>query len=248
MRIFFLIVMMTCFLTACSDDVTYAPVMDVATIERVPKNGIHHVTAGESLYTIAWRYGLDYRYITRINHMSPPYHLFVGQTLYLRGSVARMHNKVVTIRQQAHITPISSQPAHKIPPTHVIVEHEFYTPVKLWRWPARGPVTGFYSSLNKGINIAGHLGDPIFATAAGQIVYSGNRLRGYGNLIIIKHNSTYLSAYAHNKTILVKEGEWVRAGQQIAEMGSTGAQNVMLHFEIRRSGQPTNPMTYLTRS
>jgi len=247
MRILFFIIMMACCLTACSDDVTYAPVMDVATIERVPKNGIHLVSPGESLYTIAWRYGLDYRYIARLNHLSQPYHLVVGQTLYLRGNLLRIRTKEMMPRQPMQKTPISLQPIHKMH-SPILVEHESNAPVSQWRWPARGPVTGVYSSLNKGINIAGHLGDPVYATAAGQIVYSGSRLRGYGNLIIIKHNNTYLSAYAHNKAILVKEGDWVNAGQKIAEMGSTGSQNVMLHFEIRRSGQPTNPLKYLAHT
>lgn len=247
MRKLFLIVMMVCCLTACSDDGTYAPVMDVVTIERVPTNGIHRVAPGESLYAIAWRYGLDYRYIARLNHLSQPYHLVVGQTLYLRGNLLRMRNKERVKRQSMQSTPISSQPTRKAP-APVFVERESNTPVSQWRWPARGPIIGVYSSLNKGINIAGHVGDPIYATAAGQIVYSGSRLRGYGNLIIIKHNSTYLSAYAHNSATLVKEGDWVKTGQKIAEMGSTGSQTVMLHFEIRRSGQPVNPLRYLGRA
>ena len=117
----------------------------------------------------------------------------------------------------------------------------------MWQWPARGTVISQFSSLNKGINIKGERGDPIFATAAGKVVYSGNGLRGYGNLIIIKHNSTFLTAYAHNSRILVKNGAWVSAGQQIAEMGNTGTKQTMLHFEIRRHGQPINPLIYLSK-
>ena len=230
-KLLFILVMLVC-LTACSDEGTYAPVMDVTTIERVPTNGIHRVSAGETLYSVAWRYGLDYRYIASLNHISPPFHVRKGQLLYLRKQKIRT--------QHFQKTPI-------VPVMHAVVERESYTPVQQWRWPAQGPVIGYYSRLNKGINIAGHLGDPVYATAAGQIVYSGNRLRGYGNLVIIKHNSTYLSAYAHNNVVLVKEGDWVKAGQKIAEMGSTGAHTVMLHFEIRRGGQPINPLSYLSR-
>ncbi len=99
--------------------------------------------------------------------------------------------------------------------------------------------------MNKGINIGGRLGAPIYAAAAGQVVYSNHGLRGYGNLIIIKHNSSFLTAYAHNSVVLVKEGDWVQGGQRIAEMGSTGAVRTMLHFEIRRNGKPVNPLSYL---
>ena len=117
--------------------------------------------------------------------------------------------------------------------------------VNTWYRPAKGPIIATYSAQNKGLNFGGKLGDPVFATAEGKVVYSGNGLRGYGNLIILKHNSTFLTAYAHNNKILVKEGEWVRAGQIIAEMGRTGTRRVMLHFEIRRSGKPVNPLNYL---
>ena len=114
-----------------------------------------------------------------------------------------------------------------------------------WVWPSKGKVVDSFSTLNKGINIAGSSGEPIVATAAGKVVYSGEGLRGYGNLIIIKHNRIYLSAYAHNKRVNVKEGDWVRQGQKIAEMGSSGANRVMLHFEIRKAGKPINPMLLL---
>lgn len=115
-----------------------------------------------------------------------------------------------------------------------------------WHWPAQGSVRGFYSSFNKGINITGKIGGAVFATAAGQVVYQGNGLRGYGNLIIIKHNSAWLSAYAWNQNILVHRGECVYAGQPIAKMGRVMNQSAMLHFEIRQNGLPVNPLHYLT--
>lgn len=120
--------------------------------------------------------------------------------------------------------------------------------VSYWQWPARGPLLGTFSELNKGINIGGRLGDPVRATAAGHVIYSGNGIRGYGNLIIIKHNDAFLTAYAHNKVLLIKEGSVVKRGQKIAEMGRTGTQQTMLHFEIRRHGQPVNPLNYLRRN
>jgi lipoprotein NlpD len=116
-----------------------------------------------------------------------------------------------------------------------------------WVWPAKGKVVGSFSETAnlKGIDIAGNAGQPVVASAAGTVVYAGTGLRGYGKLIIVKHNKTYLSAYAHNRDILVKEGEKVAKGQKIAEMGNTDASEVKLHFEIRRQGKPMDPTRYL---
>lgn len=121
-------------------------------------------------------------------------------------------------------------------------------PVSTWRWPTDGKIIDNFSSSeggNKGIDIAGSRGQPILATADGRVVYAGNALRGYGNLIIIKHNDDYLSAYAHNDTMLVREQQEVKAGQKIATMGSTGTSSVRLHFEIRYKGKSVNPLRYL---
>lgn len=113
-------------------------------------------------------------------------------------------------------------------------------------WPVKGPVlNGFDDSKNKGINIGGNAGEPVRAAADGRVVYAGNGLRGYGNLIIIKHDATYLTAYAHNRALMVKEGDSVRKGQKIAEMGMSDADRVMLHFEVRKQGKPVDPKTYL---
>ena len=115
-----------------------------------------------------------------------------------------------------------------------------------WAWPASGRVLAGYSeSTNKGVDIAGKVGDPVLASASGRVVYSGQGLRGYGKLIIIKHNNTYLSAYAHNNNLLVKEGQNVVRGQKIAEIGSTDSSKAMLHFEIRRLGKPIDPVKLL---
>ncbi len=223
-------------LAACSTETHYAPVMDIATIEHVPKNGMYRVASGETLYSIAWRYGLDYRYVANLNHMKQPYHVVTGQRLYLSEKSAEAHRTAPTV---------PSSPVRVVHQTKY-VEHDSNVAVTAWRWPAHGPIVGSYSTLNKGVNIGGQLGSPVCATASGQVVYSGSGLRGYGNLIIIKHNSTYLSAYAYNKIILVKQGQRVRAGQVIAEMGRGGGQQTMLHFEIRRSGRPVNPLSYLS--
>jgi lipoprotein NlpD len=115
-----------------------------------------------------------------------------------------------------------------------------------WLWPAAGVVvTPFDETRSKGLAIAGTLGDPVFAAADGRVVYAGSGLRGYGNLVIVKHNNTYLTAYAHNQTLLVKEDQVVQRGQKIAEMGATDAERVQLHFEIRRQGKPVDPAKLL---
>lgn len=233
------VIFLACFLTACSNEVNYAPVTDISTIEHIPKNGMYRVLPGETLYSIAWRYGLDYRYLANLNHIAPPFHVVSGQRIYL--SQQFMHQKsFIKSTQQKNISVPPKQVHSTTHVTPYFIERDSNKPVHAWLWPARGPVTGGYSSLNKGVNIGGLKGNPVYATAAGQVVYSGNGLRGYGNLIIIKHNSTFLSAYAHNSTVLVKEGQQVKAGQEIAEMGGLG-----LHFEIRRNGRPVNPVHYL---
>ena len=113
-------------------------------------------------------------------------------------------------------------------------------------WPSSGPLlAGFDEARNKGYDIGGKAGDPVLAAADGRVVYAGAGLRGYGNLVILKHNNTYLTAYAHNQTLLVKEDQNVKRGQKIAEMGSTDTDRVKLHFEIRRQGKPVDPVRYL---
>ena len=115
-----------------------------------------------------------------------------------------------------------------------------------WGWPASGSiVSAFDEGRNKGLAIAGRAGDPVFASADGRVVYAGSGLRGYGNLVILKHNNTYLTAYAHNQSLLVKEDQTVKRGQKIAEMGSTDAERVQLHFEIRKQGKPIDPAKLL---
>jgi lipoprotein NlpD len=115
-------------------------------------------------------------------------------------------------------------------------------------WPAQGTVVAtFDEAKNKGVSIAGRIGDPILAAADGRVVYAGAGLRGYGNLIILKHNNTYLTAYAHNQALLVREDQTVKQGQKIAEMGSSDADRVKLHFEVRRLGKPVDPLTYLPK-
>lgn len=218
MRIFFIILCLSCCLVSCAAERSAAPVVDVSEIDPIPKSGVHAVKPHETLYSIAWQYGLDYRTIAKQNKLTKPYHLASGEKIYLKNKPKK---------------------------EKFIVEKEPIKKISGWRRPANGKIIGVYSASNKGINIAGQEGDPVFASAAGKVVYCGGGLKAYGNLIIIKHNSLYLTAYAHNKKLLVKEGNIVKAGQKIAEMGSTGARRTMLHFEIRKQGRPVNPLNYL---
>lgn len=220
----FLYVFFACILlSACVNNDNYAPVTDISHGESIPKTGAYRVAKGETLYAIAWRFGLDYRFIAARNNIKPPYTIHESQILKLRDQAAARH----------FVTQSISEPNFS---------------ASAWAWPAHGKIINSFSPANKGINIAGRHGEPIYAAASGKIVYSGSGLRGYGNLIIIKHNSLYLSAYAHSSRVLVKDGDWVKKGQKISEMGNTGTNKTMLHFEIRRAGKPVDPFTlYRTR-
>lgn len=224
--------------------------------------GRHVVQPGETLYSIAWRYGRDYRELGSANGIGPPWNLKAGQVLRLdlRGTVTssrqtasagssppRSASRVSPPRQTASTAP---KPAvTRAPASNKPLASQTQTVARIeWRWPHVGTVIAGYSTsgkVNKGIDIAGKPGDAVKAAAAGNVVYAGNGLLGYGNLIIVNHNEHYLSAYAHNRKILVQEGEDVTAGQVIAELGSSGAERPMLHFEIRKNGNPVDPVHYL---
>ncbi|TKB46197.1 LysM peptidoglycan-binding domain-containing protein [Thalassotalea mangrovi] len=229
----------------------------------------HKVQAGETLYSIAWRSGNDVNTLASINNLAPPYRIFPGQILSLtpvkkitkpapaptnKGLTAK-NNTVIKNPQKPPTKVVANQNSKE----YVNKSDEKITSVKVpsisskvdsWLWPTKGRVISGFSSAkqgNKGIDIAGVRGQEIKASADGLIVYSGNALRGYGNLIIIKHSDDYLSAYAHNDTLLVQEQQTVKAGQVIAKMGSTGTDKTMLHFEIRFRGKSVNPTRYLPK-
>lgn len=233
-------------LSACNDAPTYAPVVDISSIEPIPKTGVHQVARGETVYEVAWRYGLDYRDVASRNKIQAPYAIHTGQNIYLRGQVKPMLAPPVSAPPVAKsVAPVQRVESVAAPVlTKKRINYEPTARVSEWLWPAKGKIMRVFSATNKGINIEGVAGSPIYASAAGKVVYSGDGLRRYGNLIIIKHNSLYLSAYANNRQLLVKEGDWVKKGQKIALMGISGAKP-MLHFEIRRAGKPINPSDLL---
>ena len=203
----------------------------------------HLVQRGDSLYSISWSYGYNYKDVARWNGLQSPYELTSGQRIRFIPSAG------VTAVVPAKPVVAAPVPVIRVPSPQASVP----APIKntgavSWHWPADGNIIGRFDArdpLKKGINIGGKLGQPVRAAAAGKVVYSGSGLIGYGKLIILKHNETLLSAYAHNKDLLVSEGEVVDVGKQIAAMGSSGANIVMLHFEIRRDGVPVDPIEYL---
>jgi lipoprotein NlpD len=215
--------------------------------------GRHVVKSGETLYSIAWRYGRDYRELGDANDIPPPYDLKAGQVLRLdkRGSVSTASAPPKPSSPVRRSTPPDPPPpkVSKPPNRSAPAAEQSQTVANVeWRWPHVGTVIAAYSTsgkVNKGIDIAGNPGDSVRAAASGNVVYAGDGLLGYGNLVIVNHNEHFLSAYAHNRKVLVREGEDVKAGQKIAELGSSGTDRPKLHFEIRKNGNPVNPVPYL---
>lgn len=200
---------------------------------------VHIVREGDTLYSIAWSAGVDYRALARWNGISPPHVIKPGQKLRLRPAGTATATRTASTRSSAPSKSAAAPESGSLPGV-----------VSGWIWPTSGPVIRRFSrdSANPGVDIAGKPGQTIKSAADGRVVYSGDGLRGYGQLIIVKHDKMFLSAYAHNRKLLVREGDRVRRGQPIAEMGSTGAQRVKLHFEIRKRGAAVDPLQYLPKS
>lgn len=205
------------------------------------------VQAGDTLYSIAWRYNLDYRELADWNNIHSPYTIYVGEHLVLSRSMAVRYGAPTHQPAPAAGNSVASAPTATASASDnvAIVDNRAVT----WQWPAVGTVLSGYDPDKvdaKGINISGSLGEDVHAAAAGRVVYSGSGLIGYGQLIIIKHNDHYLSAYAHNSERFVREGDTVSAGEKIATMGKADGKPV-LHFEIRYDGKPVDPLDYLPR-
>ena len=236
-----------------------------------PPPGYYRVKPGDTLYRIALENGQNYRDIATWNNLTNPNQIEVDQLLRVvppgAGTASAYTPGVVTAPVPgvgaAPGAPAAGGPAQPpiygsganaaapsaaVPPQPAASGGDMAAaPGNIaLAWPVRGPVlNSFDDSSNKGINIGGAPGDPVKAAADGRVVYAGNGLRGYGNLIIIKHDATFLTAYAHNRALMVKEGDAVTRGQKIAEMGNTDSDRVMLHFEVRRQGKPVDPLKYL---
>jgi len=246
---------------SCSPHIT--PVV----VNKSPNSGAlghqaeHVVKSGETLYSIAWSIGIDYQTLASWNGIAAPYTIYPGQRIKLSqsqsdqgglnatrsGAQAKQSQTSVTSGGASPNAQSASKPQSKPKPK---TEPKTVPPkdrIASWHWPAKGELIAKYSPSAgvNGIRIAAPKGAPIQAAADGTVVYVGDGLRGYGKLVLIKHNDSYLSAYAHNDAILVTEGQKMKKGESIARMGSSGSDRVMLHFEIREHGKPIDPLAYL---
>ncbi len=227
-----------------------------------PENGATAIVQrGETLYHIATGHGISVLDLAMWNDVPPPYTIYPGQRLRLYPIDHIPHRfPIPVVRRLPGPTRLPSAPIVATPPTSApLAIAPPYTPPAssppavspfAWTWPADGKLASRYvpaEPTRQGIDIAGQAGQPIRAAADGVVVYSGSGLVGYGELVIVKHNDAWLSAYGHNRARMVNEGQLVKAGQQIAEMGHSGAASDMLHFEIRYNGKPLDPLLYLPK-
>ncbi len=281
----FIILITVPLLESCFFSANTAPTSDLSRrpVDKSPSSRQHIVKSGETLYSIAWRYGLDYKALARNNGVKNNFLIYAGQTLILpakarsnsprssvssvpkattskrtsSASVNRPSSTKDNVSRKQASTPTStvkktSRSENQSTSTSRVAKSNSSNGKVVWQWPTKGKVITNFSSANganKGIDLKGKKGDSVRAAALGRVVYAGSGLRGYGKLVIIKHNDTYLSAYAHNDRIRVKEGQNVKAGQHIADIGSSGSrtESVKLHFEIRQNGQPVNPLKLLPK-
>ena len=230
--------------------------------ENAGKPGYYTIKPGDTLIKVGLEHGQSWKDIARWSNLDNPNVIEVGQVVrvvppgrdapvassgsgrsvapVVVGGGSAATSSSATTTPAATATPVPSTPATTPAPVAKGADDVNFI------WPASGSlIAGFDEARNKGYDISGKAGDPVLAAADGRVVYAGAGLRGYGNLIILKHNNTYLTAYAHNQSLLVKEDQSVKKGQKIAEMGSTDADRVKLHFEVRRQGKPVDPSRYL---
>ena len=233
--------------SGCSSDLASAPVSNLWYQKSAP-NDYYRVRSGDTLYSIAWTFGLDYRSIAAENHLKSPYSLVAGQSLRMTNvpkgefRAVRAASPVAVASKAASASRLAVKTKQK---------QKWLVSTKSpssWGWPVKGRVVQKFKSglaANAGLDISGRYSQPVRAAASGVVVYAGAGVRGYGNLIIVKHSASYLSAYAYNSRVKVKLGQRVKKGDAIAAMGRDAAGKAMLHFEIRKNGRPVNPLLYL---
>lgn len=232
------------------------------TQQAAGSHGQYRVRRGDTLYSIAFRHGVDFRQLARWNGIGSDYLIYPGQLLRLNpppggafspseptgasaASPGVPHAEVPSVSSSSPAAPTASSPVAPARPPQLPMP-----PMggDRWSWPTAGKVSrGFGVEGNKGVDFTGTEGQPVFAAAPGRVVYSGNALKGYGELIIIKHDEDFLSAYGYNQARHVQEGDVVTAGQPIARMGRGPENRPLLHFEVRRAGRPVDPVQYLPR-
>ncbi|WP_313460126.1 peptidoglycan DD-metalloendopeptidase family protein [Achromobacter sp.] len=249
-------------LAGCASKGTRAPVVDMTGGQPAPSaqpGGSYVVKPGDTLYKIARANNVDIESVKRWNNLSDPNQISVGQVLKMSGgsSGGTQTAPVASAKPQPRPLDQPEAPVASLPPPDSSATPA-PAPVEVkpspraadaavinWAWPASGAIVQTFNASSKGIDISGALGDPITAAADGLVKYSGNGVRGLGNLIIVEHQNGFITAYAHNRALLVKTGQNVKRGAKIAELGQTDTTSPRLHFEIRRQGTPVDPMQYL---
>ncbi len=231
--VYFLPLLLAALLTACAG----APQAD---------GDFYTVRNGDTLYSLGRAFGQDYHDLAAWNKLSDKDDIRVGQVLRIRPSAVASRSAPVSRSSSTPRKAVAPPSKQKDPePPEAPAAGEVAS--MHWMWPAQGQVVANTGRNQKGVSITGNAGQPVWASAAGKVTYAGRGIRGYGNLVIIKHSRTLLSVYAHNKTIMVSEGQSVNRGQQIAEMGNSDSSSVKLYFEIRGNGKPLDPLPLLPK-
>ena len=228
-------------LAGCGTSGPRAPVTDMSTVDQAPAAGTYTVRPGDTLYKIAQQHGVDVPSLVRLNRISDPSQLRVGQVLRL--------NDGTPMPDQPQVATTTPAPATQVkpvtPPAPATAARANDANLLSWGWPATGKIIQGFNNNTKGIDIEGKPGDPVLAAADGKVMYAGNGVRGLGNLVLLGHSNGFITAYAHNQQLLVKTGDTVKKGARIALLGQTDTTSPRLHFEVRRSGTPVNPLSYL---
>lgn len=262
-RILLLAVLLsTAVLAGCASRSSRAPVSDQsngtpAVGTSTAARGTYTVRAGDTLYKIAQEHGMSVARLSELNNITNPSQLSIGQVLRLEGNAPASPSPAsAAVATPVPVTPLQTQPAPAASgsegghtaasePASTSSSRASDSNLISWGWPATGKIIQGFNSSTKGIDIEGATGSPVLAAADGKVMYAGNGVRGLGNLILLGHTDGFITAYAHNQTLLVKTGATVKKGTRIATIGQTDTTSPRLHFEIRRRGTPVNPLSYL---
>ncbi|MFT5930162.1 MAG: lipoprotein NlpD [Oceanospirillaceae bacterium] len=254
------------FLLASCGASQYAPVQELgySNAQLIAGNSVqsaptsYQVRPGDTMFAIAWRFGWDYKKLAKANAIGSPYTIYVGQKIYFNDTSRNTLIGATAVERSVKKPDVSSKstirktlPSTSKTTAKATVAKGYKGPSSIkWSWPLRGKLIQGFSNKDRafqGIDVASTLGKPVKAASSGIIVYAGSGIQGYGKLVVVKHNGTFLSAYAYNSRILVAEGAKVNAGQVIAEVGKGPQLDPRLHFEIRKDGKPVNPLRYLPK-
>lgn len=240
-------------LSGCASRSARAPVADhsggTAAAEGARASGTYVVRAGDTLYKIAQDHGMEVSRLSQLNNITNPSQLAIGQVLRLDSSTS-MPSTATTAPVKTTTSPAGSETAgasagSAAAPVDTSAARASDAGVIAWGWPSNGKIIQGFNATTKGIDIEGSVGAPVTAAAEGKVMYAGNGVRGLGNLILLGHSNGFITAYAHNQSLLVKTGESVKKGAKIATLGQSDTSSPRLHFEIRRRGTPVNPLSYL---